>query len=105
MKCLERTAYCPPLRLNSQCHSPWRCRQAWLSRSWKACRPGGQGNLLDDIKEARNIRLVVKEGVAHDPKTLPLSVEGKIGPAGPDDHEDWELDVKPLRAQASGPLK
>ena len=64
-----------------------------------------RGNPLDDIKVARNIRFVVKEGVVHDPKTLLLSAEGKIGPAGPTDHTDWELKVKPLRAEASGSLK
>jgi imidazolonepropionase-like amidohydrolase len=57
-----------------------------------------RGNPLDDIKVARNIRLVVKEGVVHDPKVLLLSAEEKIGPAGPADHADWELEVKPLRA-------
>ena len=62
-----------------------------------------RGNPLDDIKAARNIRLVVKDGVVHDPKTLLLSAQGKIGPAGPDDHADWELNVKPLRA--AGPVK
>jgi hypothetical protein len=56
-----------------------------------------RGNPLDDIKAARNVRLVVKEGVVHDPKTLLLSAEGKIGPIGPADHGDWELNVKPLR--------
>jgi len=56
-----------------------------------------KGNPLEDIKTTRSIRLVVKEGVVHDPKTLLYSVEGKIGPAGPADHADWELNVKPLR--------
>jgi len=55
------------------------------------------GNPLKDIKAARSIRLVVKEGVVHDPKTLLFSAEGKIGPTGPADHADWELNVKPLR--------
>ena len=64
-----------------------------------------RGNPLDDIKVARNIRFVVKEGVVHDSKTLLLSAEGKIGPAGPADHTDWELQVKPLRAEASGSPK
>ncbi|MEH6585533.1 MAG: amidohydrolase family protein [Halioglobus sp.] len=64
-----------------------------------------RGNPLDDIKVARNIRLVVKEGVVHDPKTLLLSAEGKIGPAGLADHKDWELQVKPLRLEASEPGK
>ncbi len=57
------------------------------------------GNPLEDIKTARSIRLVVKEGVVHDPKTLLFSAEGKIGPAGPADHADWELNVIPLREE------
>ncbi|MGI9286185.1 MAG: amidohydrolase family protein [Pseudomonadales bacterium] len=57
-----------------------------------------QGNPLEDIKAARNIRLVVKDGMVYDPKTLLSSAEGKIGPAGLADHADWELNVKPLRA-------
>ena len=63
------------------------------------------GDPLNDIKVVRNIRLVVKEGVIHDPKTLLLSAEGRIGPAGPDNHADWTLEVKPLRAETSGTLK
>lgn len=57
-----------------------------------------RGNPLDDIKAARDIRFVVKEGVVHDPDTLLSAAKGKIGPTGPDDHADWELQVKPLRA-------
>ena len=64
-----------------------------------------KGNPLDDIKAARNIRLVVKNGVVYEPKTLLLEAEGKIGPAGPADHADWELNVQPLRAQASASYK
>ena len=56
-----------------------------------------KGNPLEDIKAARSIRLVVKEGVVHDPKVLLNSAKGKIGPAGPTDHADWEFHVKPLR--------
>ncbi|MCP3999095.1 MAG: amidohydrolase family protein, partial [bacterium] len=56
-----------------------------------------RGNPLDDIKAAREIKLVIKDGVAHDPVDLLQSAEGKIGPAGPDDHADWELEIKPLR--------
>ncbi|WNC71485.1 amidohydrolase family protein [Thalassotalea psychrophila] len=59
-----------------------------------------RGNPLDDIKATRDIRLVVKDGVVHDPKTLLLSAQGKIGPAGPGEHEDWELNIQPLRAKA-----
>ena len=56
-----------------------------------------RGNPFDDIRAARDIRFVVKDGVVHDPQTLLRSAEGKIGPVGPDDHADWELRVKPLR--------
>lgn len=55
------------------------------------------GNPVEDIKAARNVRYVVKDGVVHDPETLLRSAEGKIGPVGPDDHADWELQVRPLR--------
>ena len=55
------------------------------------------GDPLNDIKAARNVRYVIKDGVIHDPQALLRSAEGKIGPTGPDDHADWELQVKPLR--------
>ena len=55
------------------------------------------GDPVDDIKAARNITLVIKEGVVHDPAALLRSAEGKIGPTGKDDHADWELQIKPLR--------
>jgi hypothetical protein len=57
-----------------------------------------RGNPLDDIKAARDISLVFKDGVAYDPAELLRSAEGKIGPAGPNDHADWELEIRPLRA-------
>ena len=56
-----------------------------------------RGNPLEDIKTARNVKLVIKAGVVYDPGTLLRSAEGKIGPSGPDDHADWELTIKPLR--------
>lgn len=55
------------------------------------------GNPLDDIKAARNVRFVIKDGVVHDPQSLLRSAEGKIGPTGPDDHAGWELEIRPLR--------
>ena len=55
------------------------------------------GNPLDDIKVARNIRLVIKAGVVYDPEALLLSAEGKIGPIDADDYADWKLWIKPLR--------
>jgi imidazolonepropionase-like amidohydrolase len=57
------------------------------------------GNPLDDIKAARDIRYVIKEGAVHDPELLLQSAEGKIGPAGPHDHADWELELRPLRQE------
>ena len=58
-----------------------------------------RGNPLDDITTARNVQFVMKSGVIYNPKTLLKSAEGKIGPAGPDYHADWELRIKPLRKQ------
>ena len=56
-----------------------------------------RGDPLDDIRAARNVRLVIKAGVIYDPESLLRSAEGKIGPAGPADHADWELHIKPMR--------
>ena len=56
-----------------------------------------RGDPLDDIKVARAIRFVLKDGAVYDPAELLQSAEGKIGPDGPDDHADWELEIRPLR--------
>jgi hypothetical protein len=56
-----------------------------------------RGNPLDDIKATRDIKFVFRDGVAYDPEELLQSAEGKIGPAGPEDHADWELELRPLR--------
>ena len=58
-----------------------------------------RGNPLDDIKAARDIRFVVRDGIVYDPAELLQSAEGKIGPAGPNDHADWELELRPLRQE------
>ena len=58
-----------------------------------------KGNPLEDIKAARNLRFVIKNGVVYNPQTLLESAEGQIGPAGPEDHPAWTLQVKPLRKQ------
>jgi imidazolonepropionase-like amidohydrolase len=58
-----------------------------------------RGNPFDDIKAARNIQLVIKGGVVYDPKILLESAEKKIGPKGPNDHDNWKLDIEPLRLQ------
>jgi len=56
-----------------------------------------RGNPLDDIRTARDIKLVFRDGIAYDAAELLQSAEGKIGPTGPDDHADWELELRPLR--------
>lgn len=56
-----------------------------------------RGNPLDDIKVARDIKVVIKDGVVYDPAELLRSAEGKIGPASADDHTDWELEIRSLR--------
>ncbi len=58
-----------------------------------------KGNPVDDMKAARNVQLVIKAGVIYDPESLLKSAEGMIGPAGPDDHADWELRIEPLRRE------
>lgn len=57
------------------------------------------GNALADIRAARNVRLVIKSGRIYESEALLKSAEGRIGPTGPDDHADWELRIRPLRAQ------
>ncbi len=39
-----------------------------------------QGNPVADIKNTRNVQLVMKSGFAYDPKTLLAQAEGRIGP-------------------------
>jgi imidazolonepropionase-like amidohydrolase len=56
-----------------------------------------KGNPLEDIKTARNIRVVVKNGVVYNPQDLLRTAIGKIGPSGPKDHADWMLKLRSLR--------
>ena len=56
-----------------------------------------KGNPLADIQAARNIRLVIKDGVLYNPAELLRSAEGKIGPEDANDYANWELHIKPLR--------
>ena len=58
-----------------------------------------RGNPTEDIKAARDIKSVIKGGVIYDPQILLKSVEGMIGPNGPEDHENWKLHIEPLRAE------
>ncbi len=54
---------------------------------------------LKDITAARDIRLIIKDGAIYDPRALLESAKGMIGPAGPEDHDAWKLQVEPLRAK------
>ena len=40
------------------------------------------GNPLTDIKNTRNVQIVMKSGFIYDPKALLAQAEGKIGPPG-----------------------
>ena len=64
-----------------------------------------RGNPLDDIKAARDIRIVVKDGVAYDPAALLRSAEGRIGPTGPGDHADWTLVPRPLERESGAAIR
>jgi hypothetical protein len=50
-----------------------------------------QGNPLERIEDTHNVRMVMKSGVIYDPADLLKSVEGKIGPSGPDDAALWDV--------------
>jgi len=56
-----------------------------------------RGNPLSDIKNTRNIKFVMKEGVYYDPEILLSSAREKIGPQDSEDHAEWELEIRPLR--------
>jgi imidazolonepropionase-like amidohydrolase len=47
------------------------------------------GNPLERIEDARQVRLVMKSGQIYDPQTLLTSIEGKIGPLGEADRAAW----------------
>jgi imidazolonepropionase-like amidohydrolase len=47
------------------------------------------GNPLQDIRNTRNVKVVVKAGVPFDPAEMWKAVEGKLGPAGHEDAEKW----------------
>jgi imidazolonepropionase-like amidohydrolase len=49
-----------------------------------------RGNPLEQIKNTRNVRLVMKAGRIHDAAELLASVKGKLGPASPDEDARWK---------------
>lgn len=58
-----------------------------------------RANPLEDIKAARDIAWVMKNGTFYDPQALLDQAKGKIGPTGPNDHADWILNITPLRGR------
>lgn len=48
-----------------------------------------RGNPLQDIRNTRSIRLIMKAGQVYDPNTLLESVKGKLGPANAQEAKDW----------------
>ena len=55
------------------------------------------GDPLKDIKAARNVRMVIKNGEVFQPDELLGRAKDKIGPSGPAEHDNWSLQVVPLR--------
>ena len=55
------------------------------------------GDPVSDIRNLRNIELVMKEGVIYDPIILLNAAQNKIGPESLEDHKAWELNIDPLR--------
>jgi cytosine/adenosine deaminase-related metal-dependent hydrolase len=48
-----------------------------------------KGNPLADITNTRNVQRVIKAGELYNPAALLKAVEGKLGPAGPDQAAAW----------------
>jgi imidazolonepropionase-like amidohydrolase len=56
-----------------------------------------RANPLVDIKAARDIEMIIKNGETYRPGELLDRAKARIGPSGPEDHADWVLQVKSLR--------
>jgi len=48
-----------------------------------------RGNPLKDIRNTRKVQMVIKGGTVYDPGALLKSVEGRLGPSGPEDAANW----------------
>jgi adenine deaminase len=53
-----------------------------------------RGNPLTNIRNTRNVRLVVKGGVTYDPAALLQQAKGKLGPVSPEDAAWWKGNVR-----------
>ena len=49
-----------------------------------------RGNPLEDIRNTRKVRLVMKAGRLYDAAELLASVKGKLGPKGPEEDARWK---------------
>jgi hypothetical protein len=47
------------------------------------------GNPLDDVRNTRHVRIVVRSGVVHDAVELLESARGRIGPKDAADEVNW----------------
>ena len=63
----------------------------WIGIFFGTLTPGKAGDLVivrgdptENIRDTRNVQLVVKAGEIYDPEALLQSAEGKIGPSGPE---------------------
>jgi imidazolonepropionase-like amidohydrolase len=61
-----------------------------------------RGNPLQDIRNTRNVRLVMKAGTLYEAEKLLEQAKGKIGPSGPDDEARWKPTPREARGRGSG---
>lgn len=50
-----------------------------------------RGDPLTEIRNTRNVEIVVRDGVRYDPEALLDRARGRIGPRGPEEHDGWWL--------------
>jgi hypothetical protein len=53
-----------------------------------------RGNPLQDIKNTRNIEIVIKSGTVYDPKALLESAKDILGPKTPEEADWWKGNVR-----------
>jgi imidazolonepropionase-like amidohydrolase len=58
-----------------------------------------RGNPLDDIRNTRKVRMVMKAGEIYDPAVLLASAKGKMGPVSAEDAAWWKGNLRFAKAQ------
>jgi hypothetical protein len=58
-----------------------------------------RGNPLDDIRNTRNVRMVMKAGEIYDPAVLLASARGRMGPVRAEDAAWWKGNLRFAKAQ------